>query len=382
MTATEPERKTGRGAGSGRGPSRRRLLAGAGAAAVAAGLLPAGAIAMSRTASRAAHLAAAGELDGRHTLCLLDAAGRVLRQEVLPQRGHGFAFDPARRLLVGFARRPGRFALAVPLDGGPARFFETPPNRHFYGHGCFSPDGRLLYACENDFDAARGAIGIYDATAGFARIGEFDAGGIGPHQVEFLADGRTLAVAVGGIETHPDYGRTKLNLATMEPSAVLLDARDGRILAQDRLPPELHQLSLRHLAVDAWGRVWLGGQHEGPATDLPPLLAVFAEGRLRSVAMAPALSARYRNYVGSVVASGDGRLVATSSPRGSIVTIWDAADARPLASHELADVCGLAAWGRGFLATGGLGDLLHITADGARPLSRLSANWDNHALAL
>ena len=34
--------------------------------------------------------------------------------------------------------------------------------RHFFGHGVFSPDGKLLYATENDFEAARGVIGVYD----------------------------------------------------------------------------------------------------------------------------------------------------------------------------------------------------------------------------
>ena len=39
-----------------------------------------------------------------------------------------------------------------------------------------------------------------------------------------MSDGRTIAVANGGIATHPDFDRVKLNLATMEPSLVRLDA--------------------------------------------------------------------------------------------------------------------------------------------------------------
>ena len=35
--------------------------------------------------------------------------------------------------------------------------------------------------------------------------------------------GRMLAIANGGIETNPDFGRTKLNLDHMEPSLVLVD---------------------------------------------------------------------------------------------------------------------------------------------------------------
>ncbi len=100
--------------------------------------------------------------------------------------------------------------------------------RHFFGHGVFSPDGALLYATENDFDNAAGMVGIYDARSGFARIGEFPTHGVGPHELLLLGDGRTIAIANGGIETHPDFGRAKLNLPTMKPSFVLVDRANRR----------------------------------------------------------------------------------------------------------------------------------------------------------
>ena len=82
----------------------------------------------------------------------------------------------------------------------------------------FSPDGALLYATENDFDNAAGMVGIYDARAVSSAIGEFPTHGVGPHELLLLDDGATLAIANGGIETHPDFGRAKLNIATMKPS--------------------------------------------------------------------------------------------------------------------------------------------------------------------
>ena len=89
------------------------------------------------------------------------------------------------------------------------------PGRHFFGHGAFSPDGRLLYATENDFDNARAVVGVYDVGSGFARIGEFGTQGVGAHELLLSPDGELLVVANGGIETHPDYGRAELNLDTM-----------------------------------------------------------------------------------------------------------------------------------------------------------------------
>ena len=44
----------------------------------------------------------------------------------------------------------------------------------------------MLYATENDFEGARGMIGIYDVTARFKRIGEFPSHGLGPHDLAFL----------------------------------------------------------------------------------------------------------------------------------------------------------------------------------------------------
>jgi hypothetical protein len=57
---------------------------------------------------------------------------------------------------VAFARRPGRFAVAVPVGAGQPLWFATGPDRHFFGHGVFSADGRLLYSIENDYNAAKG----------------------------------------------------------------------------------------------------------------------------------------------------------------------------------------------------------------------------------
>ena len=87
-----------------------------------------------------------------------------------------------------------------------------------------------------------------------------------------LMDNDVICVANGGIETHPDYGREKLNLATMQPNIAFIDRLTGDLLSVRELPAKLHQVSLRHLAPDATGRVWVGAQYEGPAADNVPLL--------------------------------------------------------------------------------------------------------------
>ena len=164
---------------------------------------------------------------------MLSLDGNVLRELPLEGRGHDIALDRASGQAVVFARRPGSFALAFDIqDRREPVLFTTPANRHFYGHGVFSRDGRLLYATEHDNETRAGLIGVYDASGGYRRVGEVPSYGIGPHEVILLADGKTLAVANGGIETHIETGREKLNLDSMQPSLAFVDAGTGRLLSQ------------------------------------------------------------------------------------------------------------------------------------------------------
>ena len=63
---------------------------------------------------------------------------------------------------------------------------------------------------------------------GFRRIGEFDNHGIGTHDISVSDDGRMLVIANGGIETHPDFGRTKLNLDPYAAVAGAAGCGDGK----------------------------------------------------------------------------------------------------------------------------------------------------------
>ena len=158
----------------------------------------------------------------------------------LPGRGHDIALRPGGGEWVAFARRAGRFGVAVSLRSEPPIWFASKPERHFFGHGTFSSDGRLLYATENDYERAAGMIGVRDATGGYKQIGEFPAYGMEPHDIALLADGRVMAIANGGIRTHPHRGADELNLAEMQPSLVYVDVATGDLLEEHRLAPELH----------------------------------------------------------------------------------------------------------------------------------------------
>ena len=342
-------------------------------------------------AAGAMYLAArADEAAGGYRVSGFSPSGARAFDLPIPARGHSFAVDPVRQVAVHFARRPGVFAFAIDLVRGiVSTEFSTPENRHFYGHGVFSSDGRLLYATENDFEGEHGVIGIYDATDGYRRAGELPSHGIGPHDVRLLSDGNTLVVANGGILTRPDLPRIKLNLPTMSSSLCCIDRRDGTLLQKFRFGNALRQLSIRHLAIGKNDTVAVAMQYEGPASDLVPLVALLgsATGGLRPLkGPADALQAM-KQYCGSVVFDRSGRTIAVSAPRGNLVTFWNADTY--VASVRIADGSGIAPREKPgqFLASSGLGGVfaLDLRSRSARSLDGTfpgTGRWDNHLVSV
>lgn len=331
--------------------------------------------------ARAVFFSAVDDEAGRHYIAALAADGRELVRAEVEDRAHSVAVAPDGASAMFFARRPGRLAWQLDLAaGGIARTWEAVPGRHFYGHGAFSPDGRLLYASENDYDNARGAIGVYDMAAG-RRIAELPSHGIGPHDVRLLPDGRTLAVANGGIRTHPDSPREALNLDTMRPSLVYLDREDGTLL--ERVRPPHHQLSVRHLWVTRDARVGVAMQYQGPVTDRVPLVGFHRRGEALRTALAPLAEQRgMRGYTASICIHAGSGTAAVTCPRGDLVTFWDVDRAEFRGARRLRDPGGanLAPDGEGFVITTGTGQLARLAPDGhtRRVVTAERRHWDNH----
>lgn len=281
--------------------------------------------------------------DRRHAVVAVEPDGTVRFATPLPDRGHEPVVTTRRGEVVVMARRPGRFLAVVDLaDGTVRRLLSAPDGRHFYGHAVFDRAERLLYTTENDYDGERGVIGVWDVDAGYVRAGEIDAHGIGPHDLALAPDGRSLAIANGGLLTHPDSGRAKLNLSTMQPSLAVIDPRNGEAARRLVLPRELHQLSIRHLALGPDGTIGFGMQYEGPAGDPVPLAGTWAPDG--SVALLPqdhAAPADTRNYVGDLAIDATGRFLAASFPRGNRVGVWDLHTRRPVGLVAAPDACGL-----------------------------------------
>lgn len=353
--------------------SRRGVIAGI----LATGLAP---TATWADAGAPSWLAAAGLADGGFVLCGIGADMGLRFRLRLPGRGHAAAAHPSRPEAVAFARRPGTFAVVIDCASGrETAWLEAPKGRHFYGHGAFSLDGRWLYTTENDYEAARGVIGVWDAAHGYRREGEFDSGGTGPHEIRRMPGRETLAVANGGIETHPASGRTKLNIPLMRPNLSYIE--EGRIVETAELPRDMHKGSIRHIAISTAGEVAFGLQWQG-GSEGPALVGLHRRGEAIRLCDAREDARRaMRGYIGSVAFGAGQREVAVTSPRGGLVQTYDAGAARLSASTEIADACGVAPCRGGLLVTSGTGDLLRLGTAAGRA-GHADLMWDNHLVAL
>lgn len=353
-------------------PTRRTFLSGL----VATGLAPQAGWA---DVGAPAFLSAGMHPDGRYALFGLRANATIAFQLPLPDRGHAAAAHPSRAEAVAFARRPGRFAVVIDCAGGveTARL-NAPAGRHFYGHGAFSADGSWLFTTENDYENAQGIIGVWDAQRGYTRAGELASGGVGPHDIKRLSDEDTFVVANGGIETHPETGRAKLNIPTMRPNLTYLTA-DGGLIDQVGLDPKLHKNSIRHLAVAEDGRVAFAMQWQGDISETVPIIGLHRRSTpARLIQGSDEETRRMQGYGGSIAISSLSNQIAVTSPRGGVCQVFDLSTGALVQRINEPDICGVAARGNGFFVSAGTGRLTRLEPDAADPGKHHSIMWDNH----
>lgn len=230
-----------------------------------------------------------------------------------------------------------------------------------------------------------GLIVVRDVHDNFHTIRQFSSAGIGPHELKMMPDGRTLVIANGGIHTHPQQGREKLNLSTMQPSLAYIDSLSGKLQEQVFLTNKHHQLSIRHLDANSQGRVAIAMQYQGDRLDDMPLVAFHSQGKPIELVRAPTvINHAMKQYCGSIRFDQSGKTVAVSSPRGDLITFWKQ-NGDYLNSIKTTDGCGLTATSTKncFLISTGRGRFYHYDVS-ARLKKRVSlelpngTHWDNH----
>ncbi|MFK8083286.1 MAG: DUF1513 domain-containing protein [Granulosicoccus sp.] len=339
----------------------------------------------------------------QHVAVVFDENGNTLVTVPLTARAHGAAAHQTTQRACLFARRPGLYINAFDIRTPQTHQIILPAQgRHYYGHGTFSDAGNILFVTENDFDGARGVIGLYDADNGYQRLTEIPSAGTGPHEIIRIPGSPLLVVANGGIETHPNSGRDKLNIASMHPSLSIIDSRDGRLLGQHFLPDSLHQMSIRHLACTANDEVWFAGQYEGTDPLIDGLAGVisieksvnsFQLGKSRTgltlIDLPADLQVRCLHYLSSVAVAGQ-HAIYTSAKGGlsfrvnrhtrqveDSVSVFDCSGVAPL-PHSATNNAMQAPATAAALLTTGTGEILRFDESGTTHMRTHNLQWDNH----
>ena len=265
----------------------------------------------------------------------IDADRQIVWQTTMPERVHDIVVQPVfdststfdthnqKRDVVVMGRRPSeKFWVLDTASGRVKLAIKASNNRHFYGHACYSLDGKLLYVTENDTISLDGKIGIYDADDNYKKIAEFDSYGIGPHELIMHPDGETLVIANGGIKTE-QASREELNLDSMRPSLVYLNCHNGDLFEQ--IIPEHNQMSVRHLAMHNDGTVMIGIQFQGEKHINVPLVLTHKRGDMdfKPLMMPNNQWQRFHQYIASVAVDSERNLLCVTTPIGGCAAIYD-----------------------------------------------------------
>lgn len=182
----------------------------------------------------------------------LDEADHKVTRAVFPVKGHHIAVSPNRRQAF-FSTMDGE--AMVLFDPHTLEFLaQTRPHATDYiggGHAVYLPDGETLVVTERrrlapwSGDPARheGRISVRDART-LEVLEHFPCGGIHPHDIALMADGRHVAISNYGRTDWP--GEAKAMPFVAEPSLSVVDLHTGKLRAQVRGADR--RFEIRHLA--------------------------------------------------------------------------------------------------------------------------------------
>lgn len=313
------------------------------------------------------------------------APPRVLRSGI---RGHGMGKNPRNSKVVLFPRYPGTQAVEFDLNNNAQQMFTSMAEHVMSGHGVFSADGQYLYCVEVSRADGSGVISVRNSTD-YKILRQFNTGGIGPHEIKWLPDNKTLVVANGGLITDAN-GKT-INLANMDSNLTYLEASSGAIISQWRVAEP--KASLRHIDVSPQGQVAIAIQLQREACnhqELVPLCALHDGKNPIELLNAPAtLLTQLQDYVGSVCISPKSNIAGFTSPRGNLACFWHIGEKQILAYQQMQDVCGitLAENGKHFILSNSAGQIQQLDAFNLKeiPGSRITNKnlaFDNHMLTV
>lgn len=326
---------------------------------------------------------------GHFFISRFDAEGKELQRMALPEMPHGFAVDPKRASrLVTFPGLTGQFSVVYDVNQGKKLgTLTTRTNRHFNGHGTYSPDGRFIFATENNIETSEGIIGVYDAER-FEFIREIPGHGLGPHGMRISADGKMLIVASGGLRTHPSSGKFYFDMNKMRSAVLFIEVATGKLIARREIP--IHRLSIRNIYFVDDNRLLVTSQYYGKR-EMPKIVGLieFDQNHIGDIEMLDIDEDNLwlmNNYTGGTVIDGD--IAAVSCPRGNHLTFWDLKQKRFISSVKITDVSGVQPLGDGehFIASADIGKLYKVNYKNSKVTAIEQdwhkVKWTNHMIKI
>jgi len=324
---------------------------------------------------------------GNFFAAAFDLSGQLISKVALPARAHevvAMTTKPGHALV--FARRPGNYVLEIDFaQGEVVEHIKVSDGQRFYGHGVLINNDSILLSTENDYQSGKGLIVLRDRKSQQI-LEQFDSGGIGPHQLAVMPNSneQQIVIANGGIKTHPDQARKKLNLDSMKPNLAYMDISQGKVI--DSFELENKHLSIRHLDVSEQGKVIAGMQYQGASTDEVPLaIAHQGESQLQYLKADVDTWRSMKQYTASICINNTENTVAITCPKASLLTYWQLDSNEFICSHKLKDGAGATMAAGKFVVSTGRGRV--ISQENPRIPYQINSDfnelrWDNHMTSI
>jgi uncharacterized protein len=245
-----------------------------------------------------------------------DSPERTVRsQSDIDFLGHGFMPNPARPHLAVVSQKQGKGCVEWDMAARKVtRVISTVPQRQFYGHGAFTPDGKILFLVETTVGdgSYQGVISVRDGSS-YEQLGEFPSYGMAPHDAHLIDGGRTLVVTNGG----GPRGSSEM------PCVTLVDVGTRQLKRKLVLP---ERLNAGHVAMTAKGDMAVvSAPRNGMNKEAPDYLggiSLLVPGRdLRT--LENEVVARMRGETLSVAIHAPSGVVAATNPAADLLSFWD-----------------------------------------------------------
>ncbi len=342
-----------------------------------------------RTDSLGLMLAACSDEKAQHFIALLRLETFEYKLIPLTERGHALASHPnISNQAVIAARRPGNLLTLIDIDLGQViTKTSSNPNRHFYGHCSYTKDGEYLLTTENDYENGMGIISIRDSQT-LKVLEEIPSFGIGPHDMQFMPDQKTIVIANGGILTHPDTGRRKLNLNQMKPSLAYIDLTSAKLIDQYYLSDP--KLSIRHIDVNKAGDVGIATQDQAEYASDANQVSLIAVHKSKDkqpdlIKLPKQITLGLNRYTADFCFEPKHNTALVSSPRGNQVLIFDVKNQRLINNYRVDQPSAVALTrdNNYFVVSTANGEILFIDTKTSTIEANMSQmidglKWDNH----